>query len=417
MCSNNYNSDSNRSMLFILMLTIVIDVMGFGLVLPLFPDLFLKISVHSLVAADTGTFIRYVLYSIGFAIWPIGAFFGTPFLGTLSDKFGRKNIIVTCLIASAFSYLIMGWAVYNNLIILFFAGGVLSGFFGGSYDIAQAAAADISTTGNKARNMGWIAFAVAIGYVIGPLISGFTTESQIFPWFSLNTPFFIAAVLAMINSIYLMLCFKETYERKDNAKIEFLKVFSAFMFVFNDKRVFRLGLAFFAIVLAWGLYVISIPLILQILFHFDIKDIGLLFCLLGAGYAFSILFLQKWFLKRFSLEKIFIMSALAVAIVMLIVGIFPNEIFLWFSAFLMGAIEILNYSCLLALCSNAVTKDEQGILMGGIGAMSSVALLASGILLPLISEFYIPFSITMVAIMYFISVLIIIYNLKKNKLT
>ncbi|MCP4180659.1 MAG: MFS transporter [bacterium] len=414
MCSDNYNTDSDHSVLFILMFTIVIEMMGIGLLLPLFPALFLEPSVHSLVLPDVSMFWRYFLYSIGFVMWPIGAFFGTPFLGTLSDKFGRKNIIVTCLLATALSYLIMGWAVQGKLIILFFAGRLLSGFFGGCYDIAQAATADISTPETKARNMGWITFAVAIGIILGPLISGFTTDSKMFSWFSLNTPFWIAAFLAVLNSFFLMFFFRETYGRKENSKIEFFKVFSAFMFIFKDKRVFSLGLAFFAINFAWGLYFISIPLILEVMFKFDIKYIGLIFCLLGAGNAFSIFFLQNWFLKRFSLYTIFIMSTSTVAVIMLIVGIFPNETLLWVSAFLMGMIEILNYSSLLALCSNAVTKNEQGALMGGIGAMSSVAFLISGVLLAPISKIYIPLSIIIVGVMYLISCFIIIYRIKKN---
>ncbi|HJO92239.1 MAG TPA: MFS transporter [Victivallales bacterium] len=414
MYGDNYNTDSDRSVLIVLMLTIVIEMMGLGLVLPLFPALFLEVSAHSLVSPDVSMFWRYFLYSVGFVMWPIGAFFGTPFLGTLSDKFGRKSIIVTCLLATAVSYLIMGWAVQDGLIVAFFVGRLLSGFFGGCYDIAQAATADLSTPETKARNMGWITFAVAIGIIIGPLISGFTTDSNIFSWFSVNTPFWIAAVLTIINASFLIRFLKETFAKKGNAKIEFFKVFSAFMFIFTDKRVFSLGLAFFSITFAWGLYIIGIPLILETLFHFDIQYIGIIFCLLGAGNAFSILFLQKWFLKRFSLEKIFIMSASTVALIMIISGIFPSEILLWISAFLMGTIEILNYSSLLALCSNAVTQNEQGALMGGVGAMSSVAFLVSGILLAPLSKIYIPLSIIIVGVMYVISCVIIIYKIKNS---
>ncbi len=376
---------SNGYILATLMLTVVIDMMGFGLIFPLLSSLFISGS-NSFIDINTSLHIRYIYYSLAFSLWPIGAFFGTPYLGELSDRFGRRKILSICLFMTGASYALSAISISTGSLFLFFFSRFFSGFFGGCYDIAQAATADISTPELKARNMGWITFAVSIGMILGPIISGFTSDGSYIRWFSVTTPFWIAALLAFFNGVLLFLLFSETYKINKQARIKLAKVFSSFLFIFTDSRVRRLGLIFLMLNIGWCFFVTSIPLILTQKFHFDIRFTGIFFCFIGLGFTFSILFVQKKVLKLFTLKKIYIITT--VISTFLLVGNFfyPSLSGLWPSAFFFALFEVLCYSSLLAMISNSVTVDLQGKVMGGLGAVASISFIIAGILLPFLSD-------------------------------
>jgi MFS transporter, DHA1 family, tetracycline resistance protein len=363
--------------LTILMFTIAIDVMGFGLILPLFPSFFFS---QQCVFTGLSSHMEFIYYGMAFALWPAGAFFGTPFLGLLSDKLGRKKILTVCLLCTAFSYALCGISILSHSLWLFLLSRLFAGFFGGAYDIAQAGVADISLPENKARNMGLITFAVAIGVILGPALSGFTTNAKLVSWFSITTPFWISAILACINAFFILFMFKEIYKPDKSIEIKISKAFSSFTFVFKDERVISLGLAFLFLGLAWGMYVSAMPLVLVKLFHTSIQMTGFFFCLLGFGFAVTILFFQKFLLKRMSLLSIAILFSAFLTVLFLFLIIYhDNEIFEYSSSFFMAVFELLTYSSILAMCSNAVTKMEQGRVMGGLGAVSSITFFISGI--------------------------------------
>ena len=372
-----YTKNSKPYTLTILMCTICIDVMGFGLILPIFPSLFLT---SGCTFSGFSSHISYFLYGLAFALWPAGAFLGTPFLGLYSDKTGRRNILSACLLLNGISYLVCGFSIMHHNIWLFLISRFVAGFFGGSYDIAQAGVADISLPENKARNMGLITFAVAIGVILGPAISGFTTNSRLISWFSITTPFWISSILAVINATFIIMFFEDNFVPDKTIKIKITQIFSSFTFVFKDKRIIDLGMAFLFLGIAWGMYISAMPLLLTKLFNANIQSTGLFFCIIGLGNSLTILYLQKRMLKLFSLIDIsFIFSVLLIALFIILTIFFNNEIFEYTAAFLMAVFELLLYSSILAMCSNAVETHEQGRIMGGLGAIASISFFISGI--------------------------------------
>ena len=190
-------------------------------------------------------------------------FFCTPYLGELSDKFGRRNILTICLLMTGISYAFSAISIVTGQLVLFFISRFISGFFGGCYDIAQAATADISTPKQKARNMGWMTVAVSLGMIIGPAIASFTSDSALLFNSSITTPFWIACFLAVTNSLLVHYIFKETYSVNSKSKIQITKIFYSFIFIFTDRRVRKLGLIFLLLNIGWGLFITSIPLVLS----------------------------------------------------------------------------------------------------------------------------------------------------------
>ena len=362
---------------------LVIEVMGIGIIFPLLPELFIAQN-SPLLTATTSDVLRHFYYGLSIALWPLGMFFGTPYLGLLSDKYGRKKIFLVCLTMTALSYSLLAIAVYIHSLFLFLMTRLLSGFFAGSYEVVQAATADISTPETKARNMGWVTFATNIGFVIGPFITSMTTDSSKFCLFGITTPFWIACSLSLINAFLIAWIFTETFQPKHKITIKPKALFSSFLFVFTDARLSYLNIIFLLIISAWTGFLTTLPVYLASVFKLKISTIGLFYCLIGISCMCSILFVQPFVLKNHSLKNIVAYSSLITAIIFLFLASFIPLSLFSVLLFLCCLVELLAYSGLLALISNAVTKEEQGKTMGGAGATSSLAFMFTSLVTALL---------------------------------
>ena len=179
------------------LLAIVVDAMGFGLVYPVITAIFT--SVHNpFLAVDATAQARHFYLGLGFMLYPLFMFFGASFMGDLSDSIGRKKVMLICMAGICLSFLLMAFGVVFSSIALLMIGRALSGLMAGSQPIAQAAIADCSTEETKAFNMSIMTLALSVGIVVGPLLGGVLSDSDITRLFNFATPFFVAAVFALI---------------------------------------------------------------------------------------------------------------------------------------------------------------------------------------------------------------------------
>ncbi|MEE2791587.1 MAG: TCR/Tet family MFS transporter [Acidobacteriota bacterium] len=172
-------------MIFILV-TLFIDILGLGIIIPILPEL-----VRDLVGGefvDTG---RY--YSVIIAIYAFMQFLCAPVLGALSDRFGRRPVILASLFGLGIDYLIQGWAPTIGWLFL---GRFIAGIMGASITTANAYIADVSTSETRARNYGFVGVAFGLGFIFGPALGGVLGSID------LRLPFFVAAALALVNWLY-----------------------------------------------------------------------------------------------------------------------------------------------------------------------------------------------------------------------
>lgn len=174
--------------------TIFVDAVGFGIIMPVLPQLVMEVGRIDLAKAiEVGAWIGLVM--------AIATFLASPVLGNLSDHYGRRRILLLALGGLAVDYALL--TVVETLPWLFVA-RALSGIFGGSYAAAQAAIADITAPEERARNFGFVGAAFGVGFVAGPAIGGFLGEM------SPRAPFVAAAILAAANMLYGFFIFPET---------------------------------------------------------------------------------------------------------------------------------------------------------------------------------------------------------------
>jgi MFS transporter, DHA1 family, tetracycline resistance protein len=167
-------------------ITMLLDIMGWGIIIPVMPKLIMEITGNGISQASK------ISGWMGFA-YAFTQFIFAPFIGNLSDKFGRRPILLMSIFGFGLDYILL--ALAPNLFLLF-VGRILAGFTGASLSTATAYIADISNANNRAKNFGMIGAAFGLGFILGPMIGGLLGQ------YSARLPFYAAAILCFINFIY-----------------------------------------------------------------------------------------------------------------------------------------------------------------------------------------------------------------------
>lgn len=247
--------------ILIIFFTILIDMIGFGIVIPVLP-----------------------LYSLHFGAnpWEIGLLFGSfsfmqllfaPLLGRWSDRIGRRPILLLSILGTAISFLVLGFA---NSLWMLFLGRMLDGMSGGNISTAQAYIADVTPLDKRSSAMGIIGAAFGLGFVIGPAIGGLLGH------YSIQLPFFVAAGLALINVLAIALFLPETLSEEQRkahpaAQSSLLKTLVSA----KDTPLGNLMLCSLLCTMAFSLVTALFTLFTQQRLQWNARDNGLLFAYIG----------------------------------------------------------------------------------------------------------------------------------------
>ncbi len=180
-------------------ITVLIDIIGLGIVIPIFPDLFRELGNLTYgEASRVGTQLV--------TVYAIMQFIFAPILGGLSDKYGRRLVLLIALFGLSIDYLFLALA---PTIALFFVGRIIAGICGASFTTASAYIADVSPPEKRAKNFGLLGAAFALGFIIGPAVGGLLGA------YGLRVPFYVSAALTMVNFLYGYFVLPESLPQKD----------------------------------------------------------------------------------------------------------------------------------------------------------------------------------------------------------
>src|SRR3989440_6544883 len=189
-----------RSPLLVIFVTVFIDLVGFGIVIPVLPY-YAEGTKFGATPSQVGLlFASYSIMQLIFA----------PVLGRLSDKHGRRPVLLASLLGTALGFFILGFA---TTLWMLFLGRIIDGVSGGNISTAQAYIADVTTKENRAKGMGLIGAAFGLGFVFGPAIGGILSR-----W-GINVPFMFAGGLAFANAILLYFTLPETVTPDHPARV------------------------------------------------------------------------------------------------------------------------------------------------------------------------------------------------------
>lgn len=196
-----------RLPLIFILITLLVDAMGFGLIIPVMPALLEELlGASSEVAAKWGGYLTFAYAAMHFLFGPL--------IGNLSDRFGRRPVLLVSLAALAFDYVVMGFA--TNIWVLF-VGRILSGICGATFPTANAYIADMTDNENRAQAFGLVGAAFGIGFIFGPAVGGLLGD------LNPRTPFFAAAGLAMLNMLYGYFVLPESLPKANRRSFEFAR--------------------------------------------------------------------------------------------------------------------------------------------------------------------------------------------------
>ena len=193
-----------KSALIFILVTICLDSIGLGIIIPSFPTLISE-TAHVPIS-QASQYFGWVMGAYAFM-----QFIFSPLIGNLSDRFGRRPILLISVLGMSLDYLVMYFAPDLWWLVI---GRAVSGIFGASFTSASAYIADISTPDKRAQNFGMIGAAFGIGFVIGPAIGGLLSD------FGARTPFLVAAFFSMANFIYGFIVLKESLPLENRRTFE-----------------------------------------------------------------------------------------------------------------------------------------------------------------------------------------------------
>ncbi|SNB09300.1 Major Facilitator Superfamily protein [Flavobacterium psychrophilum] len=345
------NEQNKKHLWFIVGIT-VLNAIGMTIVLPLFPFLLEKYVASNRIAATMSTLV---------SVFAVCQFFASPLFGALSDRFGRKPILLLSLLGSAIGYLLLG---IGGALWILFLGRIIDGLTAGNQSALFAYIADRTEPHERGKWYGYLGGAIGIGFMIGPAIGGLLGSH------SITLPFYVTAIITLFSMLCIFIFVPESLpieKRSQKITLKSLNTFSHFSEIFSIKQAKNLIVmgAFFYIGL--GIWQFNASIFLKDVFKWGPTFIGGVFMLVGICDILSRVIILPQMLKKWSEQKVSVigLSGLVIGLGLLFLSAFIPSIFL-----IIGAVACIvlgeglfdpSYNARLSM---SVDESQQGLLQG-----------------------------------------------------
>ena len=353
--------------LVFIFVTMLVDTIGLGIIIPVSPGIIAQLTHQDLSgAARWGGWL--------FFVYALMQFLCAPVIGNLSDRFGRRPVLILSLLMLGLDYTLTGFA---PTIAWLFVGRTLSGMAGASYTTVNAYIADISPPEKRAANFGLVGAAFGLGFILGPAIGGFVGEHL-----GLRAPFFVAAGLAAANALFGLLVLKESLPKAQRRKFEWwranplgsLKALQRYPALLGLFLVFAfVRLAHDSLPSTWTYYT-------MLKFGWGPGDVALSLVAVGVLTALSFGVLPRLMVPKLGETRSVFLGLGCSAIAYLGYAFAPSPLpfYGWMAVFAFGGVAM---PALNAILSHLVPANEQGELQGATASIGSLTAIFSPLLM------------------------------------
>lgn len=390
-------------------ITMLIDITGWGIIIPVIPKLIQEL-IHGDVseAAKIGGWLTFA--------YAITQFVFAPIVGNLSDKFGRRPIILISLFAFSMDYLLLAFA---PTITWLFVGRIIAGITGASITTASAYIADVSTQENRAKNFGMIGAAFGLGFIIGPVIGGLLGQ------FGSRVPFYAAAVLCLLNFLYGYFILPESLSKSNRREFSLKRAnpIGAFMNLRKYPQLIGLVVSVFLLYVAAHAVHSNWSYFTMYQFNWDEKMVGISLGAIGLLVGLVQGVLIRWVNPRLGNEKsIYVgMGLYTIGMTLFAVATQSWMMFVFLIPYCLGGIA---GPAMQSVISGQVPPNEQGEIQGTLSSLMSASAIVGPPMMSTVFYFFThkeapfefagaPFALG--ALLMLVSTIISYYSLRKQK--
>ncbi|OEK07538.1 hypothetical protein A8C32_17225 [Flavivirga aquatica] len=365
---------NHKTVLLFLFITLLINTLGFGIIIPVKPQLIMDITGETL--ANTASWAGYIM--LGYAL---ARFLFGPMLASLSGVYGRRSILLLTIAASGIDFLIMG--VAQNIEMLFIA-RIFSGIFGATFATINLCVTDISSKEKRAVNFSVISSALGFGLMIGPSIGGLIGD-----YFGTRAPLFFASGLSGINLLLGYFFLTETLKKKVKKKIIWsnLTPFGVLKILKVSSMPIQLFYAFFFIQLAFHSFTATWTYFTISKFNWSFSDIGLSLMMVGGVNVIVQGGLSRFLIPKLGECKSIILGG-GVMISSFLAYAFANHGWMIYVIAIFGGLGGLIMPSLQSIMSGKLPLNQQGELMGAISSSNGVSMIIGPLLMTQIFSFF-----------------------------
>ena len=344
-------------------MTLVLDILGIGLIIPITPRLVEEFQ-------RTGVADAAQTYGMLVAIYSLMQFVGAPILGSLSDRFGRRPVILLSLLGSGLDYFLLAYA--PNL-TWFFVGRIIAGLTGANFAAATAYIADVSPPEKRAANFGLIGAAFGLGFILGPALGGVLGDV------GLRVPFIVAGALTLLNALYGWFVLPESLAKENRRAFSWGRSnpVGALLHLRKHSMVFGLAGTYFLIYVAHQVLPSTWVLYTSYRYGWTVGQTGLSLAVVGLMAAIVQGGLTRIVVGRIGERKAAIFGLAIGALAYAGYGL-ATEGWMIYAVLVFGSLGGITGPAVQGLISRNVGADEQGGVQGSLASLSGI----SGILGP-----------------------------------
>lgn len=362
-----------KNPLVFIFITVLIDCIGIGIIFPVAASIITEVS-HVNVNEAT-TYSGWMMAS-----YAIMQFFFSPVLGGLSDRFGRRPILLLSLLGLGIDYLFLALA---NTLPLLFLGRIIAGVCGASFQTSFAYIADVSPPEKRAQNFGMMGAAFGFGFIIGPFIGGMFSE------YGTRVPFIAAACLSLLNFLYGFFILPESLKIENRRAFDLKRAnpFGAFIQLKKNKAIRILVIGMFMLYLAGQIMPAIWPFYTKFLFSWSDREIGYSLAFVGVMVAIVQGGLIKWTQKNFGPVR-----SVYIGMLFYIIGLClfacASQSWMVYAFTLIYCLGGIAPPSLQGIISGKIPANEQGELQGMMTALMSLSTILSPLLMTNLFYFF-----------------------------